>query len=911
MIKNVSQHAFEETLLDGVVIDIGEHKRVFSTALAALGCQVRGFEPGTIFDSYEDIPNITSHNKAVVNGDQTGSVFYFDYGFDGEGNSLLKHTQAFEEGKVSANRKLQHEIVSESIGIDDILDQFDKVSILKIDVEGAEYKMLDSVKPELLRKCQQITVEFHSSRGEVYDSPLTLEMDQQVIDRLINIGFNLVYESPDHLNCLFIRDGLEYSFDKLSIIVSVLNSHELVRRQLIYLNGVLDADCELILLDDGSIPALRDVVDSVQKNYDFRLIETGNFEKWTQPAARNLGAREAKYERLLFFDIDHFLTRQIIEYAKVDEIDRMFFQRLPGILDENGVITPVDAKLDRNVHVNSFMIRKSLFNKVGGYDERFCGQYGHDDTDLNRRLQGLNIQQAVRGVGYTLNGTGENEEGKLHDLKRLGRIGIYTALIGGRGALNDQGFVAIGNRYNAYTNRPSYQHPQWVVTIVASESGRDRENPARFAKQFKFHPEKYSKGEIRIWADANVSLTEKMKEVLEDEMTRYDLFFFKHYTRDCVYDEAIEVITSGRDSAEIVESQMKRYRDEGFPEHFGLPECNVIVSRETPEVRAFFELWEKEVESGSVRDQLSVSYALWKTKPNYVISEKDSEDGKRKLEYRKVYSHGIENKIAMSPKPKLLILIPVHHPADEFLMTLIDLIFYLSSEYAILVRPHTGGAYLHSKYNELLGGGGGLREIDFKPFSDSQDEIYRCYDYIITLENDMVVRGEQIEKLIQTMNENNIDVISGIYVASDGQTFCHLIEDAKNPGHAIRTREIPVGLQKTWDIPLGATIFRKGVIERTEYPWFAPSVIVSKDETGLPLAIEFTGQDLGLSHKLRDAGINRWIDPSIRYGHVKTHVLYPGDENKKYNAVLDDVYDKIRESAPETAEMILTMRKPV
>src|SRR3990167_7744221 len=186
MIKNVSQHAFEETLLDGVVIDIGEHKRVFSTALAALGCQVRGFEPGTIFDSYKDIPNITSHNKAVVNGDQTGSVFYFDYGFDGEGNSLLKHTQAFEEGKVSANRKLQHEIVSESVDIDELLSQYDKISILKIDVEGAEYEILNSAKPDFLRRCQQITVEFHSSRGEVYDPPLTREMDQQVIDRLIN-----------------------------------------------------------------------------------------------------------------------------------------------------------------------------------------------------------------------------------------------------------------------------------------------------------------------------------------------------------------------------------------------------------------------------------------------------------------------------------------------------------------------------------------------------------------------------------------------------------------------------------------------------------------------------------------------------------------------------------------------------
>ena len=44
---------------------------------------------------------------------------------------------------------------------------------------------------------------------------------------------------------------------RLSLIVSVLDSHEVVRRQLLHLGRVLTPECELILVDDGSEPSLE------------------------------------------------------------------------------------------------------------------------------------------------------------------------------------------------------------------------------------------------------------------------------------------------------------------------------------------------------------------------------------------------------------------------------------------------------------------------------------------------------------------------------------------------------------------------------------------------------------------------------------------------------------------------------
>jgi glycosyltransferase involved in cell wall biosynthesis len=219
---------------------------------------------------------------------------------------------------------------------------------------------------------------------------------------------------------------------KLSLIVSVLESYEVLRRQLMHLNSVLTDECELIVVDDGSEPSLLQTCDSVAKSYAFRLIFTGDRRPWTQPKARNLAASVAHADRLVFFDIDHVITRSVIDACLNYRGDKLHWRRRPGILDENGSIVTDQTVLEAHglahelpdVHVNSFMIRRDLFDLLGGYDERFCSSYGGDDVDFNDRYArlcelGVAKRDEVMGEGFAYPDPSLDGGKMFHSLPRV------------------------------------------------------------------------------------------------------------------------------------------------------------------------------------------------------------------------------------------------------------------------------------------------------------------------------------------------------------------------------------------------------------------------------------------------------------------------------------------------------------
>ncbi len=216
---------------------------------------------------------------------------------------------------------------------------------------------------------------------------------------------------------------------RLSLIVSVLDSHEVVRRQLLHLGRILPPGCELILVDDGSEPSLQAVCDSIDKSFCFRLHRTNDSRPWTQPRGRNIGASLARAPKLLFFDIDHIVSADVIDHALTYGGDKLHWQRLPAMLDEQGSIVTDHKALAEygaidgtpSVHGNSFVIRRALFDLLGGYDERFCGRYGGDDIDFNRRYGelckfGLACPEEVRGTGYVYPEPAQDRTDSFHGL---------------------------------------------------------------------------------------------------------------------------------------------------------------------------------------------------------------------------------------------------------------------------------------------------------------------------------------------------------------------------------------------------------------------------------------------------------------------------------------------------------------
>lgn len=166
----------------------------------------------------------------------------------------------------------------------------------------------------------------------------------------------------------------------VSIIIPILNSHEIVRRQVLHFEKMgLPDDVELILVDDGSDPIIE-----VETDLPLTLIHTNDKREWTWPLARNKGAKEAKGEYLIMADLDHIISKEIVEAARNFNGDFMRFHREFGVLDEEGNLTqdrevlrsyglPDEYKLRFTPHRNQFCIHKDLYKKMGGFREDRIG----------------------------------------------------------------------------------------------------------------------------------------------------------------------------------------------------------------------------------------------------------------------------------------------------------------------------------------------------------------------------------------------------------------------------------------------------------------------------------------------------------------------------------------------------------
>jgi glycosyltransferase involved in cell wall biosynthesis len=181
-----------------------------------------------------------------------------------------------------------------------------------------------------------------------------------------------------------------YKKIKISVIIAVLDSHKVVVRQIRHFKKMrLPNSVEIIFVDDGSDPPLSYENCGLR---NFSIYATNDKRPWTQGLARNLGASKAKGEYLLFTDIDHIITKEAVMDLLEFDGAKMVFPRYYGILDRYGNIicdeksmidfglNPIRLRrrgLSCGFHGNTYGIKKTIFDAIGGYDSRYCTQRFH------------------------------------------------------------------------------------------------------------------------------------------------------------------------------------------------------------------------------------------------------------------------------------------------------------------------------------------------------------------------------------------------------------------------------------------------------------------------------------------------------------------------------------------------------
>lgn len=180
---------------------------------------------------------------------------------------------------------------------------------------------------------------------------------------------------------------------------------------------------------------------------------------------------------------------------------------------------------------------------------------------------------------------------------------IYTAIFGGFDKLHPPEVVSPHLRYVCYTDDSTNValHVETVVELPRFSC------PNRSAKWYKLHP---PPGDT-LWIDGGYQVLSDPTPWLEGLTA--DVGLCGHAARACPYMEGKTVKRWRPAEGAILAKQLKRYRKEGLPPHFGLWEGGCIFRRDTPAVAEFNALWWSEIENGSLRDQTALSYCIWKT----------------------------------------------------------------------------------------------------------------------------------------------------------------------------------------------------------------------------------------------------------------------------------------------------------
>jgi len=164
---------------DDVIIDIGGHIGLFSLFVSQY-CK-----KGKIF-SFEPVSQNFDLLKSNIVLNNCKNIFPFNYGVS-EKSSKIKIflSDDYSGHSILSNQKSSSEII-DSILLKEIFDQnkIDVCNLLKLDCEGAEYGIIESLPDAYFKKIKKIVIEYHFADSKP-------ELSHELIKKLRDMKFNI------------------------------------------------------------------------------------------------------------------------------------------------------------------------------------------------------------------------------------------------------------------------------------------------------------------------------------------------------------------------------------------------------------------------------------------------------------------------------------------------------------------------------------------------------------------------------------------------------------------------------------------------------------------------------------------------------------------------------------------------
>jgi len=220
---------------------------------------------------------------------------------------------------------------------------------------------------------------------------------------------------------------------------------------------------------------------------------------------------------------------------------------------------------------------------------------------------------------------------------------IYTCLTGGYEKLPQPEVTAEDFDYICFTDDQSDGETRagvWQVKPIPFVAA----DKARLSRYPKMHPHiLLPEYDYSVYIDANVVICNNaFYELVNSKIDSGVLLSgIKHKDEDCMYREFYNAYKNRKLRNEIITAVKEYYyiKAQGFPEHFGMYEANVILRRHNHEkVVRQCELWWETYNKFTSRDQLCYMFTIWKSgiPVDYLIYPKN---GERNFDYFHLIEH--------------------------------------------------------------------------------------------------------------------------------------------------------------------------------------------------------------------------------------------------------------------------------
>ena len=275
-----------------------------------------------------------------------------------------------------------------------------------------------------------------------------------------------------------------------------------------------------------------------------------------------------------------------------------------------------------------------LSNKMGYINivDEDINIYHPNDKGYNAieaRKQSKQYQQHLKVLlndpDYTISGisfnTIQNSYEKMIKKYKPKKV-IYTCISGNYDTLHDDIYVNPDWDYVCFTDQNIISNVWEIRPIPECLKDLSQVKQQRILKiQTHNYLNEYDEA---IWCDANIMITSNFDELL-NTYNSPKLLFKKHPNRGCVYEELVACVKYKKENKEITDSLQKRYLAEGMPKNFGLYETGIFYrSLKDEGVNKLMDMWATELINNSHRDQLSLTYCIWKLNCKDIISEFDN-----------------------------------------------------------------------------------------------------------------------------------------------------------------------------------------------------------------------------------------------------------------------------------------------